>query len=77
MNFDELIGLKPNLILAELIQLFLLGDDDKIYIDVGIGGELVLEHIRIIDNKLVPYYESKIEYLYDSCSSMMTVGLEL
>ena len=48
MNFDELIGLKPNLILAELIQLFLLGYDDKIYIDVEIGGELVLEHIRII-----------------------------
>ena len=77
MNFDELIGLKPNLILAELIQLFLLGYDDKICIDVEIDGELVLEHIRIIDNKLVPYYESKIKYLYDSCSSMMTVGLEL
>ena len=36
---------------------------------------MILEHIRIIDGKLEPYYERKIQYLNDSGDSKMTVGL--
>ena len=76
MEFDDLLNLKPVITLGELIQLFLLGYDDKIYIDIEDKGEY-LEHIRIIDSELEPYYERKIQYLSDSCDSKMTVGLQI
>lgn len=76
MTFDELICLKPNVSLSDLIQLFLLGYDDKIYVDILINNEEIFEHIRIIDSKLEPYYEYKIEFLSDSCDSKMTIGLK-
>ena len=75
MKFNDLLDLKPSITLGELIQLFLLGYDDKIYIDIEDKGEMILEHIRIIDGKLEPYYERKIQYLNDSGDSKMTVGL--
>ena len=34
MTFDNLLDLQPNVRLADLIQLFLLGYDDKIYVNV-------------------------------------------
>lgn len=75
MKFNDLLNLKPVITLGELIQLFLLGYDDKIYIDIEGKGEIILEHIRIIDGELEPYYERKIQYLSDSSDSKMTVGL--
>ena len=75
MKFDDLLDLKPNVTLGELIQLFLLGYDDKIYIDVEVGGEEIIEHARIIDVDLKPYYEYKIQYLSGTYGSDMTVGL--
>ena len=75
MKFNDLLNLKPNITLGELIQLFLLGYDDKIYIDIEDKGEMILEHIRIIDGKLESYYERKIQYLSDSGDSKVTVGL--
>ena len=42
MKFNDLLDLKPNVTLGELIQLFLLGYDDKIYIDVEVGGEEII-----------------------------------
>lgn len=69
MTFNELIDIRPNVRLADLIQLFLLGYDDKIYIDVRLEGndELIFEEIRIIDDKLTDYYEKKVVYLEDTC----------
>ena len=75
MKFNDLLDLKHAITLGELIQLFLLGYDDKIYIDIEDKGEMILEHIRIIDGELEPYYERKIQYLSDSGDSKMTVGL--
>ena len=34
MTFDNLLDLQPNVRLEDLIQLFLMGYDDKIYINV-------------------------------------------
>ena len=78
MIFDELISLRPSLKLGELIQLFLLGYDDKIYFDIIINGDLYnsMEHIRIIDEKLQPYYDCEIEYLCDDDDSMLSVGIK-
>lgn len=79
MTFDDLITMKPNVNLASLIQLFLLGYDDKIYVDILIGCELVLEKVRIIDQQLQSFYERKIVYLeegdYDS-RSILKISLE-
>ena len=75
MKFDDLLDLKPNVTLGELIQLFLLGYDDKIYIDVEVGGEEIVEHTRIIDGELEPYYEYKIQYLTDTYTGNIKVGL--
>ena len=50
-------------------------DDDKIYIDVEVGGEEIIEHARIIDGDLEPYYEYKIQYLSGTYGSDMKVGL--
>ena len=42
MKFNDLLDLKPDITLGELIQLFLLGYDDKIYIDIEDKGEMIL-----------------------------------
>lgn len=78
MTFNELIALRPSLKLGELIQLFLLGYDDKIYFDIIINGDSYnpMEHIRIIDESLETYYDCEIEYLCDSEDSMLTVGIK-
>ena len=72
MTFNELIDLMVDLTLAELIQLFLLGYDDKIYFNIEIGEDEVFHHIRIIDGKLQPYYDRKIAYLGDSVDCSLT-----
>ena len=66
MTFDDLIVITPNVRLADLIQLFLLGYDDKIYFDVEInsGNDVItLDNVRIIAPELQPYYDYKIAYL--------------
>lgn len=65
MTFDELVDIEPNVRLADMIQLFLLGYDDKIYFDIQLG-DVVYNHIRIIDPELIPYYEYKIDYIEES-----------
>ena len=71
MTFNELIDIKPNVRLADLIQLFLLGKDDKIYFDIQLGDS-EFNHIRIIDSVLEGWYEYKVDYIeesdYDSTS---------
>ncbi len=66
MTFDDLIVIAPNVRLADLIQLFLLGYDDKIYFDVEInsGNDVItLDNVRIIAPELQPYYDYMITYL--------------
>lgn len=76
MTFDELIDIRPKVRLADIIQLFLLGDDDKIYIDVVDGNDTVLSDTRIISSELVPYYEREIAYLEESYECNMIVVLK-
>ena len=71
MTFDELLDRKPHLLLADFIQLCLMGQDDKIYIDVDVykGGKLNLdewlENKRIIDKELAQYYDCEIIGIYE------------
>jgi hypothetical protein len=91
MTFDNLLDLQPNVRLADLIQLFLMGYDDKIYVNViiheaNLKEPIELSEVRIIDSALKPYYEYnpaqnpyKIAYLedsyYETPGSMMTINL--
>lgn len=74
---DDLINCEPKLKLGELIQLFLRGYDDKIYINLyhrtyekcSIYTEDLFECIRIIDPFLIPFYDCYIERLEDPCDN--------
>lgn len=68
MTFNELIDIKPNIRVADLIQLFLLGKDDKIYLNLsapknGYAEDYILTRERIISKKWEPYYENKILWI--------------
>lgn len=73
-TFDDLLSCEPKLKLGELIQLFLQGNDDKIYINVideklHSYAEYLLVDTRIIDPALVKYYDYYIERLTDPCDN--------
>lgn len=68
MTFNELIDIKPDIRVADLIQLFLLGKDDKIYLNLaapknGYIEDYILMNERIISAKWSSYYESKILWI--------------
>lgn len=65
MTFSELIDIEPDIRVADLIQLFLLGKDDKIYLNLaapknGYIVDYILNGERIISEKWKPYYEKKV-----------------
>ena len=67
MSFDDLIMHDPKVTLADIIQLFLKGYDDKIYLDIfEEGNKELLTGTRIISEDLQPYYEREIEYFEES-----------
>lgn len=79
-KFANLLKIKPDISLATFIQLWLLGDDAIIYIDVNINGETVLEHVKTIDPALEEYYDYKIanfEGAGAESQSLMTVNLKM
>ncbi len=68
MTFSELIDIKPDVRVADLIQLYLLGQDDKIYLNLaapknGYIEDYILTRERIISEKWEPYYEKKILWI--------------
>lgn len=68
MSFNELIDIEPDIRVADLIQLFLLGKDDKIYLNLaapknGYVVDYLLMDERIISEKWKPYYEKKILWI--------------
>lgn len=82
-KFDDIITMDVKLTLGQLINLFLRGYDDKIYIDVtiikyvdGIRCEDNLEDVRIISEWLEPYYDYKIEALSDSNNGLLSVTIK-
>lgn len=72
MKFDELIEINPNVRVADIIQLFLLGKDDKIYLNLSAlknscDDNYLLINERIISEKWKPYYENKISWIEEEC----------
>ena len=67
MTFDELIDIKPNIRVADIIQLFLLGYDDKIYLNLAKYENgfpyFILQNKRIIDDEWTEFYESKVTWI--------------
>lgn len=68
--------------LRGLIELFLDGNDDKIYIDVFNGDDCdeIFHDIRIISSDLVPYYDREVIALMDGSHSLLadtTLGVIL
>ena len=70
MTFDDLIVRRPKVIVADIIQLFLLGDDDKIYITLAEynNGEYVdlLKNERIIHEEWEKYYDCNIKWIEEN-----------
>lgn len=74
MNFDELLDIKSNVKVCDIIQLFLAGYDDKIYLNLSDTHEnYILSNERIISSKWIPYYECNILYLLDDCGFLTLV----
>lgn len=66
MSFDDLFYRKCEVKVCDIIQLFLLGYDDKIYLNLSDTNEnYILSEERIISSKWIPYYECNILYLLD------------
>ena len=73
MTFNELIDIKPNVRVADIIQLFLLGYDDKIYLNLARFNnkgfsDYILKDERIIHNEWVKYYECKVKWIEENSS---------
>lgn len=66
MSFDDLFDRKCEVKVCDIIQLFLLGYDDKIYLNLSDTREnYILSKERIISSKWIPYYEYNIRYILD------------
>ena len=67
MTFDELIDIKPNIRVADIIQLFLLGYDDKIYLNLAKieNGfpNFILKNKRIIHDEWIEFYTCKVTWI--------------
>lgn len=74
MCFDELFDRKCEVKVCDIIQLFLAGSDDKIYLNLSDTNEnYILSNERIISPNWIPYYECNILYLLDDCGSLTLV----
>ena len=74
MSFDELLDRKCEVKVCDIIQLFLMGYDDKIYLNLSDTSEnYILSNERIISSKWVKYYECNILYILDDCDCLTLV----
>ena len=74
MTFDELLDRKCEVKVCDIIQLFLMGYDDKIYLNLSDTNEnYILSKERIISSKWVPYYECNIHYILDDGCDFLTL----
>lgn len=74
MTFDELIIIKPNIRVADIIQLFLLSNDDKVYLNLARYNngfeDYILKDERIIHDEWVKYYECKVKWIEEENTSV-------
>lgn len=80
-SFDDVLFCRPKLKLGELIQLFLLGYDDKIYITIqDADSEEICKSARIIDGSLIPYYDKYIAFLeepsYEDKGTILSITID-
>ena len=67
MSFYDLFDRKCEVKVCDIIQLFLMGYDDKIYFNLSDTNENdILSKERIISSKWIPYYECNILYILDN-----------
>lgn len=82
MKFDDLINIQPNVRVCDIIQLFLLGQDDKIYLNLkftlpsaqGWVPQYLLKNERIIHDEWQPYYECKVMRIEEECTEGTGLG---
>lgn len=80
MTILEMLDLEPKVMLADIIQLFLLGYDDKIYINIYGHDEHFIMNARIISADLQPYLDKQIMYLEEPCfdeNSVLNIHLDM
>lgn len=79
MTFDELIDIEPTTKVADIIQLFLLGYDDKIYLNLCEDDKYILKSERINHIEWQPYYECKLKRIeeegYDPYDELASITL--
>lgn len=74
MRFEELFDRKCEVKVCDIIQLFLMGYDDKIYLNLSDTDEnYILYNERIISSKWVQYYECNILYILDDDCGFLTL----
>ena len=80
MNFLEIFDIQSNVRVCDIIYLFLIGGDDKIYFNLstsnkkGCCDDYILKCERIISERWTPYYESNIKWIEEECSGESDVG---
>ena len=74
MSFDELFDRKCEVKVCDIIQFFLMGYDDKIYLNLSdTNDNYILSKERIISSKWVQYYECNIHYILDDDCGFLTL----
>lgn len=80
MKFMELIDIQPSVRVCDVIQLFLLGKDDKIYLNLaspnknGYCEDYLLKDKRIISDEWQPYYEREVKWIEEECTGESGLG---
>lgn len=70
MKFMDLFDIESTVRVCDIISLFLIGGDDKIYFNLANSNEndYILKCERIISKGWEPYYECKIKWIEENCS---------
>ena len=80
LNYMDLFDIQPNVRVCDIISLFLIGGDDKIYFNLSTTnkkwyyGDYILKCERIISKSWAPYYESNIKWIEEECSGESGFG---
>lgn len=75
MEFMNLFDIESTVRVCDIISLFLIGGDDKIYLNLANPNEdYMLKCERIISKSWAPYYECKVKWIEEECSGESGVG---
>lgn len=75
MKFMDLFDIESTVRVCDIISLFLIGGDDKIYINLANPNEdYMLKCERIISKGWECYYDCKIKWIEEECSGESDVS---